>query len=167
MTEDITPRTAAGLALLPSVLIGEALADLIKTEESPDYHVNMNVWHHTAPYFDDGGLPHKGACTVCMAGAVMAQTLGASPLRNMAPGHFSEVDGELLNAIDCARCHGWNAMRHYIDNAHALMGFDKPEWPEQAFAMLGALGVQRYNGNGPAFKKTLTHAVVILSDANL
>lgn len=50
----------------PSELIRVALADLRKVEAMPDvYRVDMSYWHH----------PRDGKCSVCFAGAVMAQTI--------------------------------------------------------------------------------------------
>ncbi len=48
-----------------SELIRLALADLLKVERDKRYVVNMGVWH----------IPN-GVCQVCMAGAVIAKTLG-------------------------------------------------------------------------------------------
>lgn len=54
----------------PSELLRLALADLIKAEKRPDtYNVRMDVSH----------LMFGGVCHVCLAGAVMAGTLGADP----------------------------------------------------------------------------------------
>ncbi len=48
-----------------SELIRLALADLVKVEKDPRYEVYMGLWH----------IPN-GTCKVCMAGAVMAKTVG-------------------------------------------------------------------------------------------
>ncbi len=64
----------------PSELIRVALADLRKCEEDPCYEINMAEWH----------APHGGRCEVCLAGSVMAQSLGADPDCSHSPKQFSE-----------------------------------------------------------------------------
>ena len=62
--------TTATLPDKPSELIRVALADLRKVEAMPEtYRVDMNRWHH----------PMGGKCSVCLAGSVIAQTLGEDP----------------------------------------------------------------------------------------
>ena len=51
----------------PSDLIELALQDLESVEKSPKYEVYMSEWHAYTPGAD--------ICSVCLAGAVMAQTL--------------------------------------------------------------------------------------------
>ena len=54
----------------PSELIRVALADLAKCEAMPEtYRIDMSVWH----------LALDNSCHICLAGAVMAQTLGVEP----------------------------------------------------------------------------------------
>ena len=40
-------------------------------------------------------------CFVCLAGSVMAQSLEASPLLDVVPGHFDSDTREKLVALDC------------------------------------------------------------------
>lgn len=58
----------------PSALIRLALRDLEKTERSRSYKVAMHTWHES-----------NGHCTVCFAGAVMAQTLNIPKNMDMDP----------------------------------------------------------------------------------
>lgn len=74
----------------PSALIRVALADLAKVERSKKYVVNMDTYH--SPYRD------PGKCSVCFAGAVMAQTLGASSEEWWTPEEFNDEDK--LRALD-------------------------------------------------------------------
>ena len=83
--------------LLPdklSELIRAAIWDLIKVEQEPDlYVVDMDLWHR---YIDK-------KCHVCLAGAVMAQTLGAKPTVSMYPeGYDYDVHNKLV-ALDNIR----------------------------------------------------------------
>lgn len=76
---------------LPS-LIRLAVADLERCEVSEDYVVDMKFWH--VP----GGA---GTCFVCLAGAVMAQTLGVDAQVDATPG-WSEERCKLW-ALDAVR----------------------------------------------------------------
>lgn len=51
----------------PSELLKLAMADLDAVRADPQYHVDMAAWH----------IPQSnGVCAVCLAGSVMANTLG-------------------------------------------------------------------------------------------
>lgn len=83
------------LPKLPSDCLALALNDLRKVERSEKYEVNMNNWH----------VPHcaYSKCEVCLAGAVMAKTLGADPKVWTAPSKFSDPEGNRLAMIDSLR----------------------------------------------------------------
>ena len=63
--------TTTTLPSEPSALIRVALADLSAIEDDDRYVVDMEEWHR--PVFYCG----REVCHVCLAGAVLAQTLGA------------------------------------------------------------------------------------------
>ncbi len=85
----------------PSELIRVALADLEKCEKDPDYEIFMGVWHSPKP---------AGYCEVCLAGAVIAKTLGSDKGESIAPYDYyppSETSAKLssdtsdkLSALD-------------------------------------------------------------------
>ena len=75
----------------PSELIRLALKDLAAVELDARYVVEMLEWH----------LPAVDECLVCLAGAVMAQTLGASPDRHLTPSEFPQ--SRQLQALDTLR----------------------------------------------------------------
>lgn len=77
----------------PSRLIRLALADLAKCEEDPRYVVNMTTWH-------DGSTDEL--CEVCLAGAVMAQTIGTLPDSSTSPCWFDDEEMALI-ALDALR----------------------------------------------------------------
>lgn len=56
----------------PSDLIEVGLRDLEKIEKTPGYSVDMGDWHSFYADTEDSPV----LCHVCLAGAVMAQTLG-------------------------------------------------------------------------------------------
>lgn len=68
--EDRAPAIAPKekLADTLSGLLRQAVRDCQLVEKMPGYVLNMGVWHEEL----------RGACHVCMAGAVMACTVGAS-----------------------------------------------------------------------------------------
>lgn len=84
------------LPAVPSELIRLALGDLRKVESDVRYRVDMDAWHE--------GLQHREPCTVCMAGSVMAKTLGVDPERDSGPWNFQPDTDSKLCAIDAFRC---------------------------------------------------------------
>jgi hypothetical protein len=101
-----------------SALLRIAVADAQKCEAMPEvYTLDMNKWH-----FPQSG----GPCQVCMAGAVMAQTLGAEPGRIKSPCSFGLESIEFqLEAI--------NAMRlgHFEEAMEYLRGSREADTEEQ------------------------------------
>lgn len=80
----------------PSELIETALRDLEAVERLPEtYRVDMRMWH-------SWGSSEK-KCYVCLAGAVMAQSLGAGPERDLDPTEFDEEYSKLI-ALNYFRC---------------------------------------------------------------
>lgn len=80
-----------------SDLITVAIRDLIKCMKQKDkYDINMDYWH--VP--NANGYTSK--CSVCLAGSVMAQTLGADITKNMDPDDFgvSSLEEKLLALND-------------------------------------------------------------------
>lgn len=73
----------------PSELIRLALGDLRKCEDDPDYIIDMISWHE----------PGRNTCYVCLAGAVMAKSLGADRYHDFEPDSFADVE-YLLFALD-------------------------------------------------------------------
>ncbi len=88
-----TTETRSIADLCPSALIRVALEDLETCEQDPHYKIYMNDWHST---FGD-------QCDVCLAGAVMAQSLGAPRNCDLTPvGFTAEVETRLF-ALDSFR----------------------------------------------------------------
>jgi len=88
-----TTPTTSKLPDTPSALIRVALADLKKCEAMPGYRIDMTTFH--TPTSND-------VCLVCLAGAVMAQTLGVMKGGYSTPAHCPE-ELEKLIALDCFR----------------------------------------------------------------
>ena len=86
--------TNPSLPDLPSALIRVALTDLQVIQKNPAYNIKMSMWHMTL--VDD----EETICQVCLAGAVMANTLNADITRDMSPQDYSRVDARKLDALD-------------------------------------------------------------------
>ena len=85
----------------PSVLLRLALKDLEVCRNSPDYTISMGHWY----YKDADDL-----CSVCLAGAVMSQTLGLDPGESQSCGPYtsdlsiSDNTRNRLLALNSFRC---------------------------------------------------------------
>lgn len=82
-----------------SDLIRVAVADMRKVAKNPAYVLDAYTWHEPREA-DDGSL---GPCLVCMAGAVMAGTLGSDPEEPLSTGDFEEYESNRLDALDDVR----------------------------------------------------------------
>lgn len=74
-----------------------ALVDLIKTERTPGYIIDMGVWH--APRTNE-------TCAVCYGGSLLAQRLRSKKVdrhSNICPQHFDGATESKLWALDYLR----------------------------------------------------------------
>ena len=78
----------------PSALLELAMKDLAKVERSQRYIVDMVEWH--SPILNN-------QCAVCLAGAVMANSLDIPPDHDITPDCFYQEEHALC-AIDEFRC---------------------------------------------------------------
>jgi hypothetical protein len=77
-----------------SALLRLAVADAQKCEAMPEtYVLDMSNWH----------APDGAGCNVCMAGAVIAQTLLIPPSEDVGYNSFGEEKRRALGAIDDMR----------------------------------------------------------------
>lgn len=78
----------------PSELIRVALDDLAKCEADPDsFTINMGDWL----------VPENGKCSVCLAGAVMAQSINVDRSRALTPYFLGESVRDKLLALNLLR----------------------------------------------------------------
>lgn len=126
-------------------LIDTALTDLKKCEQLPDkYRIDMWVWHE----YGEETLEVSGRCSVCLAGAVLAQTCGIEYTRSLVPGELDPDTKKKLYAIDSVR--NGNIIRA-IENIH----------PEEIVKQLKEKGIKEYetvpeyNENKGLFKMRL------------
>lgn len=76
----------------PSELIRLALSDLAKCEADPRYMIEMGTWHE----------PKGKVCHVCLAGSVMAQTMGTFSDSGTSPCWHAHEETQLI-ALDSLR----------------------------------------------------------------
>lgn len=76
-----------------SDLLELALSDLEKVEWDGRYVVRMSTWH----------TPFDGKCYVCLAGAIIAGTLGEEVEASLAPRHFDRDTEKKLLVLDLLR----------------------------------------------------------------
>jgi len=79
----------------PSKLLTLALTDMGKARRSKKYILEMSLWH-SPEYVREN-------CEVCMAGTVMAFSLGADPERSYGCNSFGPRNYLKLIAINCFR----------------------------------------------------------------
>ena len=85
-----------------SEVIRVALRDLASVERSRRYVVDMSSWHWASTLVD--GSDMRPVCYVCLAGAVMARTLGADRSETVGPNIArTKWDERRLYALDAAR----------------------------------------------------------------
>ncbi len=153
-------RTPGGLPLTPSTLLTEAMADLAKTEKMQAYVIEMNIWH--SPRED--GLRE---CAVCLAGAVMAQTMGVAASTTSSPHFHGTADAMLLYALDYARTGDWPAALMDIDNARRVVGLPGLGWSSAIIEKLVNLHVEPYRPDPGLFRRYMNDAIGILKQGGL
>lgn len=92
-----------------SQLLCMAVEDARAIAKTPGYRLKMNVWH----------APKGRTCDVCMAGAVMARHLRASPEERRTPPDYPK-GSDSLRAINFMRA-GW------FLSAAAELGVNPPD----------------------------------------
>ena len=86
----------------PSKLIRLALADLELAENSKEYRIEMRTWHKPHIYSFMTAAPRTTRCYVCLAGSVMAGTLGGNVRNWLSPNSYPKECRALL-ALDYFR----------------------------------------------------------------
>lgn len=144
---------------LPDTLSGlleVALRDLEAVEADPNYRVNMQVWHQ----FSESTL----CCEVCLAGAVMAKSLGLPPDGRTGDMGLWETEERKhllslerkLNALDSLRKgQVWTA--YYM-----MLGADVPVGLHHL-----TREIPTYSANPDAFKAAMRQLLADLKGAGL
>lgn len=93
----------------PSELLRVALDDLRVVEKMPAYSINMETWHSP-----DSDSPPGSHCYVCIAGAVMVNTLNVGTNRAVLPMDFIDSISNKLYAINELRMGNIYQALHYM-----------------------------------------------------
>ena len=132
----------------PSKLIELAMKDLALCEKTPGLQVNMYVWLSNS-------VNTPTVCKVCLAGAVMYQSLGIRPRsgREMMPMHCDTAEKPLesLNYFRNGRL---------ADAFHAF-GIEHPSGLPRRIA------VTDYHENADLFRRDMQALVKTLADAGV
>lgn len=145
----------------PSELIRVALADLKKCEEDKKYRIDMSEWHAPTHVRCAKENLDEYYCTVCLAGAVMGQTLEVPVDRyaSSTSARFDENTKDKLQAINCFRV-------GQIRQALTLMGLSDGISPLPAFIPPNINSVQ-YADDKEAFYESMEFIIKLLEKANL
>ena len=84
-------------------LLRLAYEDMEKIKINNRYRFDVHLWHEIT---GEDEYEDRPRCSVCIAGAIMANTLGADPARCYTPREFGGRTRDLLDAIDCIRLGG-------------------------------------------------------------
>jgi len=120
--EDTLPDTLSGLLTL-------ALDDLAKCDADLRYIVDMGSWHEP---------DRQGRCAVCLAGAVMAKSLGY-PHSSLFPSSFSGSLRCKMEALNCLRkgecIDAWRWLNEFSERwrPFELQQVSIPRHPDPAF----------------------------------
>lgn len=132
------------LSSRPSEALRQALIDLEKVERDSRYVIDMGIWHQ--PRWD-------GKCHVCLAGAVMAQTL--PPEQLMSSSKIDDMDlGHRLMGIDYFRSGD-------IDTGLKLFGHGCPS------SLPPYVTVAKYFNDATMFKQDMRRIIDMLEGAGL
>lgn len=148
-TKKKLPNTMSGL-------IRVGLADLRATErQKKTYRIDMSQWHQPNSH-----------CSVCFAGSVMAQSLGANPRRSYFPDEFSATVKRKLNALNDLRCGEVKdaAERLWKDTAPRKL---EKVWRKLLYNMLKDVHVTPYFTSPEEFKADMTKLATQLEQIGL
>ena len=81
--------------LKPSMLVTLAIEDLARCKADPRYFVDMTDWHNHGS--------NTEACSVCLAGAVMAKSLDVPRNGTYGPSDFYDRVGRPLQVLEMFR----------------------------------------------------------------
>lgn len=134
----------------PSELLRLAVEDLKKAEETPYYQINMGNWHQLSWNWETD----SSRCEICLAGAVMAFSLGTSRDRSEYPDKFPEDTRSKLLALDLFRQGG-------IGHALSYIKLTLPD------SLPASVRVAVYSINPRLFKKDMLRIANLLEGAGL
>lgn len=122
--------------ILPSELLEVALLDLETCERSPGYEINMGIWHEYNAVSEQ--------CYVCLAGAVMAQSMNVDKC-----AYYSSPSQYKLHGINLLRVGD-------IDRACNCFDIELPD------GMPASVSVTHYDEDSNQFKNDMRNLIVLL-----
>ncbi len=140
-----------------SDLINMAIDDIEAIEKMENYVIDMGTWHETTK-FDDG----VEKCAVCMAGAVMVNTLKANYDQTIFPLSYAGNDpytAQRLMALNSFRIGdlegGWNDIHENEDGDNDCV------WPD---GLEEDVEVDQYDVNPELFKEQMRNIAKMFAD---
>lgn len=136
------------LPTLPSALLTLAIDDLELAENSPDYRVDMGIWHE----------PVSDQCNVCLAGAVMAFSLDVPRW---------DIIKSLQDFNDPAILHALGALDQFRSGniELALSGLKIPSSRRRALPLI--IDIPDYGEKPAEFKRSIRDVITKLEEAGL
>jgi hypothetical protein len=117
-----------------SDLIGVALRDLSSCQADPEYEIDMSTWHRPES--------NGSVCRICLAGSVMARSLGARRDSRLNPAEY-DVDTKCkLMALDSMRSGD-------VQSALFMLGQYAPYHDPQWIEFWSRLDTPAYNPRHP------------------
>lgn len=151
----------------PSELVELAILDLKAIEQNPNYLIDMDSWH-VGSYRDHPNI-ERPRCLVCLAGAVMAQSLGIETTMTVKPWDpiFDEDDStkNKLEALDSFR-----SGDIYNGITHMCPEFDTTEKADELLEKMGDdanIYVPEYDESKESFYKGMEKVLGILKEHDL
>lgn len=130
MNESLLPDKLSELGRL-------ALKDMHVIKQNPNYRIEMVDWHAN----------RGGICFVCLAGCVMANTLGAEQSKSIYPVIFGADIQAKLSAIDSLRQGRLVPALFYLGRNHPAIkdrnitwyDYDPKKWEEEMIGIIEEL----------------------------
>lgn len=156
-------------------LIVLAVKDMKITEKDKKYYIFMGVWHQTPESFSvqsqidrlDESRLNKADCVVCMAGCVMAQTLGVDLLEYATPAVFGDSKKRKLIALDSVRDYNIQAaVNHFYGYTEVAKALKAQELVINKLTENGRVATE-YASNKKQFYSNMLFIAKILESQNI
>lgn len=129
----------------PSALLSLALGDFDKVKRRKGYQIDMGAWHSYQDYGD--------ICEVCLAGAVMACSLGEVRTNSCHPKSLLESPRRQLLALD------------WLREGHVASAFYRLEMPFPSAKLPADVAVAEYEANPVQWRRDMSKLVKRLQEA--
>lgn len=156
-------------------LIVLAVKDMKLTEKDKKYYILMSTWHQSPNSFTvqsqinelDQPRLKKAECVVCMAGCVMAQTLGVRLLDYATPAVFGDSRKRKLVALDSVRDYNIQAaVNNFYEYNKAIIALEVHELVINKLTENGRV-TTKYASNKKQFYSNMLFIAKILKSQNI